>query len=48
MDWCDNRCSEKAVRYWQRASMVIDEGGEARAINLCKLCYNAKKVGAAG
>ena len=25
----DNRCSEKAVRYWQFASVVVEEGGEA-------------------
>ena len=28
----------------QIASMVIEEGGEAHAINLCKRCYNAKHV----
>ena len=28
MFWCDNRCSEKATRYWQIASVVV-EGGEA-------------------
>ena len=39
--WCDNRCSEKAIKYWQIASMVTEEGGEARTI---KLCYNAKLV----
>ena len=38
--WCDNRCSEKATR----ASMVIEEGGEARALNLCGLCSNANLV----
>ena len=42
--WCDNRCSEQASRYMQIASMVIEEGGEARTINLCKLYYNAKPV----
>ena len=40
--WCDNRCSEKAIRYWQRASMVLEDGGEARTINVYKLCYSAK------
>ena len=30
----DDRCSEKAVRYWQIASMVVEEVGEARTINL--------------
>ena len=28
--WCDNRCSDKALRYIQSASMVIEESGEAR------------------
>ena len=42
--WCDNRCSEKAIRYWQIASVVIEVGGEVRTINLCKLCYNEKCV----
>ena len=42
--WCDNRCSDKARRYMQIDSMVIEEGGEARTIKLCKLCCNAKLV----
>ena len=42
--WCDNRCSEKAIRYMQIASMVTDEGGEARTINLCRPCYNQNLV----
>ena len=40
---CDNRCSEKAVR-WQIASVVVEEGGEARTINLCQQFYNEKFV----
>ena len=42
--WCDSRCSEKTIRKRQIAPMVIEEGGEARTINLCKLCHNAKLV----
>ena len=42
--WCDNRCSEKFIRYWQIASMVVEEGGEARTINLCQQCYNENLV----
>ena len=34
--WCDSRWSEKAIGYWQIASMVVEEGGEARTINLGK------------
>ena len=29
----DNRCSEKAVRYWQFASVVVEEVGEAHTVN---------------
>ena len=36
--------ADTSLDYRQTASMVIEEGGEARAINLCKLCYNAKLV----
>ena len=46
--WCDNRCSEKAVWYWQIASMVVEEGGEAHTINLCQQCCNEQLVSAAG
>ena len=42
--WCDDRCSDESLRYMQITSMVIEEG-DARTINLCKLCYNAKKNG---
>ena len=40
---CDNGCNYKALRYRQIASMVIEEGGEARTISLC-LCFNEKLV----
>ena len=26
------------IRYWQIASLVVEEGGEARTINLCQQC----------
>ena len=42
--WWDNRCSEKAIKHWQMAPTMIEEGGEARTVNLCKLWYNAKSV----
>ena len=35
--WCDNRCIEKAVRYWQIASV-------GRTVNLCQQCYNEQTV----
>ena len=38
------RCSEKAVRYWQFASVVVEEGGEARTVNLCQQCYHERLV----
>ena len=38
--WCDNRSSEKALGYTQTASMVTEEGGQARTNNMCIPCYN--------
>ena len=32
--WCDKRCNEKPVRYWQIRSVVV-VGGEAHTKNLC-------------
>ena len=31
--FCDNHCSEKAV-----ASVVVEDDGEARTVNLCQQC----------
>ena len=36
--------SDKVLRYMQIASMSTEESGEARTINLCKLCHNAQLV----
>ena len=44
--WCDNLCSDKSLRYMQIASVVIEEGGEERTINLCQRCYNEKTCSA--
>ena len=38
--WCDNRCSEKALGYTRTASMVTEEGGQARTNNVGRPCYN--------
>ena len=38
--WCDSRCSDKALRFWQFASVVVEDGKEAYTINLCQQCYN--------
>ena len=42
--WCDNRCSEKALSFWQTASVVIEEGEESHTTNLCQQCYNKNLV----
>ena len=39
--WCDKRCSEEAIRYWQTASMVGEEGG-ANTINMCQQFHSEK------
>ena len=40
--WCDNRCSDKTLRFGQFASVVIDEGETAHTINLRQQCYNER------
>ena len=40
--WCDNRCSETSLRCTQIASMVTEEGGEARTTNSCRPRYNER------
>ena len=40
MYWCDNRCIDKAIRYWQRASFRVEDDGEAHRINVRQQCYN--------
>ena len=37
---CDDRCSDKALSFWQFASVVIEEGEEPYTANLCQQCYN--------
>ena len=36
----DNRCTEKALGFWQFASVVIKEGEKSYTTNLCQQCYN--------
>ena len=40
MFWCDSRCSEKALRFWQFASVVVREGEDSCTANLCQQCYD--------
>ena len=42
--FCDGRCSGKSVRCWQFASVVVEEGGEARTVNLCQQCFHERRV----
>ena len=36
----DRQCNEKTLRYWQLASVVVNEGDEAYTTNLCQMCFN--------
>ena len=36
MFWCDNRCSDKALRFWQFALVVVEYGKESHMANLCQ------------
>ena len=42
--WCNNQCSAHGFKIHQIAAMVTEEGGEAHTINLCKFCYNERRV----
>ena len=42
MFWCDNRCSDKTLRFWQFASAVVDDVKESYTVNLCQQCYNER------
>ena len=47
MFWCDNRCSDKALSFWQLVS-VVEDGEESYTANLCQQCYNEKLVAMGG
>ena len=40
---CDNECCEQGFKYFQLAALS-EEGGAVRNINLCKQCYNERRV----
>ena len=40
MFWCHNRCSDKALRFWHFASVVVEDCEEVHTVNLCQQCYN--------
>ena len=48
MFWCDTRCSDKAVSFWQLASVVVEDGEECNTANLCQQCNNKKLVANGG
>ena len=41
---CDNKCREKGFTFFQVAAVVSQEGGAAHTINLCKQCYNERRL----
>ena len=45
--WCDNRCNDKALRFWQFASVLVDDGEEVHTVNSCQQCYNESLAGLA-
>ena len=40
MFWCDNRCSDKTLIFWQFASVVVEDCKESCTANMCQQCYN--------
>ena len=42
--WCDNRCSDKGLRFLQIASTVIEEGGEAAQSIYESFCFTQRST----
>ena len=40
MFWCDNRCGDKALRFWLFASVVVEDVEGSYTVNLCQQCYS--------
>ena len=45
MFWCDNRCSDKALRFWQFGLVFVDDVKESCTVNLCQQCCNERLTG---
>ena len=41
---CADKCTEKCLKFFQIAAFVTGEGGAAHTINLCKTCYNERRL----
>ena len=42
---CDNKCIRDGCKFYQLVAVVTEEGrGKARTINLCKQCYNGRRL----
>ena len=41
---CDSKCRRKSFKFFEIAATVSEEGGAAHTINLCRKCYNARRV----
>ena len=41
---CDNKCREEGFKFNQIAAIVTEEGGAVRTINLCKQCYDVRRL----
>ena len=37
-----HRCSDKALRFWHFASIVVDDVKESYTVNMCQQCYNER------
>ena len=41
---CDRKWREESFMVFQLAAVVTEEGGTAHTINLCKQCYNERRL----
>ena len=41
---CDNKCNKEGFKFYQLAAIVVEDGGAAHTINLCKPSYNEMRM----
>ena len=43
---CDKKCRMKGFKFYELAAIVTEEEGTTHMINLCRICFDKKAVGA--
>ena len=41
---CDKKCRAKGFKFFEIVAVVTKQGGAAHTINLCKKCFNERRL----